>query len=93
VNAKPVRMCMGCGGRAPQRDLLRLTVTTDGTLALVTGRKHSGRTGYVHPKQECWERFAAHKGLLRSLGRAVDKASRVKVVQQLKRIEHFDTIR
>lgn len=93
MNAKPVRMCMGCGGRAPQRDLLRLTVSIDGTLALVTGRQHSGRTGYVHPKRECWERFAAQKGQLRSLGRAVDKASRVTFVQQLKRIEPFDMIR
>lgn len=93
MNAKPVRMCMGCGGRAPQRDLLRLAVTSDGTLAVVTGRQHSGRTGYVHPKGECWERFAARKGPLRSLGRAVDKASRVTFVQQLKRIEHFGMIR
>jgi len=90
VNAKPVRMCMGCGGRAPQRDLLRLTVTTDGTLAVVTGRRHSGRTGYVHPKRACWERFASQKGLLRSLGRAVDKASRVTFVQQLERIENLE---
>jgi predicted RNA-binding protein YlxR (DUF448 family) len=93
VNAKPVRMCMGCGGRAPQRDLLRLAVATDGTLAVVAGRQHSGRTGYVHPKRECWERFAARKGPLRSLGRTLDKASRVALVQQLKRNEPFNMIR
>jgi predicted RNA-binding protein YlxR (DUF448 family) len=93
VSDNPVRMCVGCGGRAPQRDLLRFAVTTDGTLALVSGRQHSGRTGYVHPKPECWERFAARKGPLRSLGRSVDKASRMAFVQELKRNEHFDTIR
>jgi len=93
VTAKPVRMCMGCGGRAPQRDLLRLAVAADGTLAVIGGRQHSGRTGYLHRKHECWERFSARKGQLRSLGRTVDKASRVTFVQQLKQIEQFDMMR
>jgi predicted RNA-binding protein YlxR (DUF448 family) len=89
VRAKPVRMCMGCGGRAPQGELLRLTVATDGTLAVIAGRRHAGRTGYLHPRQECWERFTARKGLLRSLGRAVDRASRAALVRQLKQAERF----
>jgi len=89
VSAKPVRMCMGCGGRAPQGELLRLTVAADGTLAVIAGRRHTGRTGYLHPKHECWERFTARKGPLRSLGRAVDKALRVTFVEQLKRVEQF----
>jgi predicted RNA-binding protein YlxR (DUF448 family) len=93
VSAKPVRTCMGCGGRAPQGELLRLTVTADGTLAVIGGRQHIGRTGYLHPTQACWERFIARKSLLRSLGRAVDKATRVTFVQQLKRIEQFDIMR
>jgi predicted RNA-binding protein YlxR (DUF448 family) len=93
VNMKPVRMCMGCGGRAPQRELLRLTVAADGTLAVLTARRHTGRTGYLHPSHECWERFCTRKGLLRSLDRAVDKTSRVTLVQQLKRVEQFAMMR
>jgi predicted RNA-binding protein YlxR (DUF448 family) len=89
VRAKPVRMCMGCGGRAPQGELLRLTVAADGTLAVIADCRHVGRTGYLHPRQECWERFTARKGLLRSLGRAVDRASRAALVCQLKQAEPF----
>jgi predicted RNA-binding protein YlxR (DUF448 family) len=89
VKAKPARMCMGCGGRAPQGELLRLGVAADGTLAVITGRRHAGRTGYLHPRPQCWERFVARKGPLRSLGRAVDKALRVAFVHQLKQVEQL----
>ncbi len=93
MSATPVRMCMGCGGRAPQRELLRLTMADDGGLALATGRHHTGRTGYLHRQPQCWERFTARKGRLRSLHRAVDKNLRVTFVQQLKRLEQFDMMR
>ncbi len=92
MKAVPVRMCMGCGGRAPQPDLLRLSVAGNGSLTL-TPRQHAGRSGYLHRQPDCWERFIARKGPLRSLGRAVDKISRVTFVQQLKRLEQFDMMR
>ncbi len=92
MKAAPVRTCMGCGGRAPQRDLLRLSVTVDGRLAL-TPRQHTGRSGYLHRQPECWERFTARKGPLRSLGRAVEKTLRVTFVQQLKGLEQFAIMR
>ena len=90
---EPVRMCMGCGGRAPQAELLRITVGTDSELTVVTARRHNGRSGYLHRQQECWDRFAARKGPVRSLGRNVDRPVRLTFVQQLKRIEQFDMMR
>ncbi len=92
MKSAPVRMCMGCGGRAPQRDLLRLSVAADGSLAL-TPPRHTGRSGYLHRQPECWERFTARKGPLRSLGRAVEKTLRVTFVQQLKGLEQFAMMR
>lgn len=86
--SKPVRLCMGCGGRAPQSELLRLAVAEDDTLAVVS-RRHSGRTGYLHRQQDCWDRFARRKGLVRSLGRAFGVTQRATFVQQLKRLEQF----
>ena len=80
----PVRMCMGCGTRTPQPELLRVSRARDGTLGLA-GRMHQGRSGYLHPREECWERFAARKGLVRSLGCSVDKTTRNALVQELKR--------
>lgn len=81
--ARPVRMCMGCRGRAPQRELVRLAAAEDDSLTVVSGR-HTGRTGYLHRQPECWDRFAGRKGLVRSLGRNVSLTSRATFVQQLK---------
>lgn len=84
--ADPVRMCLGCGGRARQAELLRLAVVDDNTLT-VAARRHSGRTGYLHWNQACWDRFAARKGLVRSLGRNLGAPARAQFVHQLKRLE------
>jgi predicted RNA-binding protein YlxR (DUF448 family) len=84
--AEPVRMCLGCGARARQAELLRLAVVDDNTLT-IAARRHSGRTGYLHRNQECWDRFAGRKGLVRSLGRTLGRPVRALFVQQLKRLE------
>ena len=80
----PVRMCMGCGARTPQTELLRVSRVRDGALG-IAGQMHQGRSGYLHRREECWERFAARKGLVRSLGCSVDKTTRIALVQELKR--------
>ncbi len=83
----PVRTCVGCGQHAAQSELLRVSSGLDGALALVTGRRHLGRTGYLHPRPMCWEQFAVRKGPVRSLGRPVDKATRCTFVEELKRLD------
>lgn len=80
----PVRMCIGCGARAPQRELLRLSLAAGGGLELA-GKAPLGRSAYLHRRPECWEQFAARKGLVRSLGCAVDRATRAATVHALKR--------
>lgn len=79
----PIRLCMGCGERAPQATLWRIAVSGQGTLSLVTSREHTGRNGYLHRRRACYDRFMARKGLLRSLGRALDKTVRGSFVAQL----------
>lgn len=79
----PVRTCVGCGIAAPQPSLLRFHSTASGGLVRVSGRSHAGRSAYLHLRVECWERFAARKGRVRSLGRAVDKPTRVAFVHEL----------
>ena len=79
----PVRMCMGCGSRSPQPELLRIGWSAAG-LHLV-GDRPAGRNGYLHHQQHCWERFAARKGPLRSLGRAVDRPARLLLIKTLER--------
>lgn len=80
----PTRMCMGCGGRAPQPDLLRVSVTAAGALQFASGRRSTGRSGYLHRRPECWDRFAARKGPLRSLGCVADKPKRIALIEQIR---------
>lgn len=76
---------MGCGARAPQPELWRVTSRQDGALEIVGGSPPVGRSGYLHPSPECWQQFARRKGAVRSLGRSVDKPQRIALVQTLNR--------
>ncbi len=86
-----MRMCMGCGARAPQAELLRMSRTRDGSVG-IAGRTPRGRSGYLHRSEACWERFAARKGQVRSLGCSLDRTARITLVQELKRnVPHVST--
>ena len=89
----PVRLCVGCGTRAPQAALLRFVSAPDGTLALVTHGVPPGRSAYLHRQTGCWERFASRGGRLRSVGRNVDKPRRYTFVQELKAAEQSAMVR
>ena len=93
VRQVPIRSCIGCGERAPQRELLCLRGSPDGTLRIVDRRRRTGRTAYLHDRLGCWERFAARKGAVRALRRSVDKRARIALVQGLKAIEPAATMR
>jgi uncharacterized protein len=79
----PVRTCMGCGQRAPQPTLLRVSVAANGSLGVVRRAPQCGRCGYLHRRADCWLHFAARKGPIRSLRRSVDKTTRLAFVQGL----------
>ena len=82
----PHRMCLGCNQRAPQRELIRIGNAPDGGV-LIVRPGHPGRTGYLHREPACWGIFAARKGLVRSLGRALDKTGRGALLDSLRRLE------
>ena len=66
--ADPVRRCVGCGRRAPQRELLRFASLDGG---LVPGRKLPGRGAYTCRRLVCFERAAAQRGFARVLRQSV----------------------
>ncbi len=66
--ADPVRRCVGCGRRAPQRQLVRFA-SLDGDL--VSGRKVPGRGAYTCRRLVCFERAAAQRGFARVLRQSV----------------------
>jgi len=66
--ADPVRRCVGCGRRAPQRELVRFAVL-DGDL--VSGRDVPGRGAYTCRRLVCFERAAGQRGFARVLRQSV----------------------
>ena len=48
----PLRTCVGCKERAPQRELLRVALV-DGKPVADSRRRLPGRGGYVHRVQAC----------------------------------------
>jgi predicted RNA-binding protein YlxR (DUF448 family) len=69
VTHVPIRTCAGCGGKAPQAELLRF-VARDGRLE--RGRPgDTGRSVYTHRRLACFERALARRAFARTLRRTV----------------------
>ena len=70
----PFRLCIGCGSRDRQSNLIRFTVGPDGLLTVGAG---NGRGGYLHRRRQCVQAFAtARTGMVRSLGRVLSREAR-----------------
>jgi uncharacterized protein len=77
-----VRSCAGCGERAPQGELVRMT-WRDGALRRDGARRADGRGAYLHGRPACWNAFVARRGPVRSLRTAVPRAAREALVRDL----------
>lgn len=62
----PERMCVGCRGRAPQGDLVRLVASADGVV-VDRSRTAPGRGAYLHPVPACLDRALRTRALGRAL--------------------------
>ena len=78
----PVRSCVGCGERAPQTELVRMT-WRDGALRRDGARRADGRGAYLHGRPACWDRFVARRGPVRSLRATVPREAREALVRDL----------
>ncbi len=59
---EPERTCVGCRGKAPKRDLVRL-IAAEGGLTVDPSGKAAGRGAYLHRDPECL-RLATRRGAL-----------------------------
>jgi uncharacterized protein len=66
---EPVRRCVGCGRRGPQRELVRFAVR-DGRL--VQDREAPGRGAYTCRRLVCFERAVARRAFARTLRTSVE---------------------
>ena len=65
---EPVRSCLGCGRKAPQRELLRFAAPGGRLVAAQTGE---GRGAYTCRRLSCFERAVARRAFSRALRRTV----------------------
>ena len=79
----PIRSCVGCGDRAPQATLLRMTYG-DGVLRHDGTARTAGRGAYLHERPACWDAFVARRGPVRSLRSAVPRDVRIHLVEKLR---------
>jgi predicted RNA-binding protein YlxR (DUF448 family) len=78
-----MRSCVGCGARAQQDTLVRMT-WRDGALHRDVGARAAGRGGYLHERPACWDVFVARRGPVRSLRAAVPRPARDALVRELR---------
>jgi predicted RNA-binding protein YlxR (DUF448 family) len=65
---EPIRSCIGCGRKAPQRELLRFAAS-DGVLVLGAGQP--GRGAYTCRRLACFERAVERRAFNRTLRRNI----------------------
>ncbi|HEX2030199.1 MAG TPA: YlxR family protein [Actinomycetota bacterium] len=58
---------MGCRGRAPKRELLRIATAPGGGVAVDPSATAPGRGAYVHRRPECVDAATARGSLARAL--------------------------
>jgi uncharacterized protein len=75
--SESIRTCVGCGRKAPQRELLRF-VAPAGVLELDGGRRLPGRGAYTCRRPSCFERAQARRAFARTLRRRVAVPSGLK---------------
>jgi hypothetical protein len=69
----PVRTCVGCRGRSPKADLLRLNVGAAGSIRLDPSGSGPGRGAYVHRRRSCVEAALSRGALARGLRTGLDE--------------------
>jgi predicted RNA-binding protein YlxR (DUF448 family) len=75
----PERTCVGCRGKAPRRDLVRVTRVGDGEVAIDPSRSTPGRGAYVHLDVGCIQAAMQSRAFDRALrtGLTADAAARL----------------
>jgi uncharacterized protein len=78
--ALPIRMCVGCRGRADKADLLRI-VARAGVGVVDSAQTEPGRGVYLHPSRDCLDRALKRRSIGRSLRAEIDCPRTAEVVR------------
>ncbi|MBR4724479.1 MAG: YlxR family protein [Lachnospiraceae bacterium] len=83
----PMRKCTGCNELKPKKELIRVIVTPDDTVELDTTGKKNGRGAYICAKTGCLKEARKHKGLEKSLKKAIPPEVYDSLEKELIRLE------
>ena len=67
VKKIPERKCMGCAGKFPKGELLRVVRSPEGEVSLDLAGKKNGRGVYICKKPDCFKKVRKGDKLSRSL--------------------------
>ena len=79
--SEPTRTCIGCGRKAPQRELVRFAAPS-GVLVLDPERRLPGRGAYTCRRLSCFERAESRRAFARALRQTVTIPSGLKASVQ-----------
>ncbi len=77
----PIRTCVGCGRKAPQRELVRFAARNGELVHDSTGRV-AGRGAYTCRRLSCFERARARRAFARTLRRSVSVTDGLKMLYE-----------
>ena len=83
----PLRKCTGCNEMKPKKELIRIIVTPEENVEIDTTGKKNGRGAYICAKEECLQLAQKHKGLEKSLKKAIPANVYDSLKKELSRIE------
>ena len=79
---RPRRTCLGCGAKDDQGRMIRIRAAVSGEL--IADKSGLGRGGYLHPTEDCWDRFSRRKSVHRAFHVEIAKRAREKLVEELR---------
>jgi predicted RNA-binding protein YlxR (DUF448 family) len=86
-NNGPERTCIGCMKRDAKASMVRIAVVGGHVEVDLQGRK-PGRGGWLHPADECVERFVGLKVKeFRALRRRIERPERLQIAAAIKQLD------
>jgi predicted RNA-binding protein YlxR (DUF448 family) len=72
VTHVPMRTCVGCRERRPQREMMRIAAPADGEPTIDVERRIPGRGAYLCYRRACAEQAQKRRSLQRALKRPLE---------------------
>ncbi len=80
----PLRICIGCQGKMPKKELVRVVRSPEGNVVLDLTGKKSGRGAYICPREDCFKKAVKGKRLEKNLQQPITDQLIAEISEALK---------